>query len=161
MNREVVAGSRRSIANSQISRALGSARTVAVDACLIRTGSEKAERNFQVARDPVSHASEIPGVVLPTRHSDEFSRIAVHHASLIPDSGDLFQKIHAGVVIEAFRVVGNHLQRAEINDVHCELVRARALAHRVYHARLESVARGVIEAAWSVIKGAAEHTGEG
>lgn len=125
---------------------------VAEDDSLVRSGGQEREVDGQVARRPVGHGADKPGVALASGQDDVFAHLAVQGDGLVEGGGHLCDEVRVFRLFGVLRgTVGQHLERCFEDGVHRHLVYACALRHGLVVDAAEVGAVGVHGGAGRVV----------
>ena len=125
---------------------------VAEDDSLVAAGGQEREVYRQVARCPVGHGGDEPGVALAACQDDVFAHLAVQGDGLVEGGGHLCDEVGVFRLFGVLRgAVGQHLQRCFEDGVHRHLVYACALRHGLVVDAAEVPAVGVHRGAGRVV----------
>src|ERR1039458_1265582 len=98
MSLEVSDAVDRLFANGSVLRIFVGVVGIGVDLGAILTGTEESERDIEVARGPVGHASQEPLLAFAARQRDVFRGHAVDGAGFVPGGGSVADELERGLV---------------------------------------------------------------
>src|SRR5215475_11425539 len=82
-------------------------------------GGQKAQIDFDVASGPIGHGADVPVLSVATRNHYILGNFSVEGNRFVPDGRNGSQIFEGfGFALVVGRAIGEHLQRAFVNNVH-------------------------------------------